>query len=108
MNYAELTKRIVTDFTTGLHKVAPRGHYSFYTGRVNFMPQTKTQAKAHVHAINKLGYDNLLMVGQWIELEQFLNKHGFQGDYKLTKSHTMCRLQNIKEYVAAIKLEFLL
>jgi hypothetical protein len=106
MNYAELTTRIQSEFTSSLHKVAPRGHYSFHTGRVNFMPQTKAQAKAHVNAINTSGFDDLLMVGQWVELEQFLNKHGYKGDYKLTKSHTMCRLQNIKEYVAAIKLEF--
>jgi hypothetical protein len=106
MNYAELTQRIVTDFTAGLIKVAPRGHYAFFTGHVNFMPQSKAQAKAHINAINNLGFDNLLMVGQWHDLEQFLNKHGFQGDYNLTKSRTMCRLQNTTDYVTAIKMEF--
>ena len=80
-------------------------HYSDFLGKITFMPTTVAQAKAQVKKI-KNGYDNLLMCGEWNLIELFLNKHGFNGQYNLTKSRTMCRLANVNDLVSAIKKEF--
>lgn len=40
------------------------------------------------------------------KIESLLNKHGFCGNYKLTKSKTWCRLQNIDDFKSALRKEY--
>lgn len=70
------------------------------------MPTTKAQAIKQISHINNVGYDDLLMVGEYRSVENFLNEFGFEGKYVLTKSQTMCRLENVNDYVAALKKKF--
>lgn len=108
MNYAELNTQSGISNQTPLRflSVKPNGHYMWALGKVTFMPSSVSQAIKHVRHINANGYDNLLMCGEWHNVEEFLNKHGIKGDYKITKSGTMCRLENVSDYVTAIKKEF--
>ncbi len=108
MTHAELTQlEAFQGLSTPAHKVAHGKHYAGLLGNLSFIPSTKAQAKRQITAINK-GYNNLLMCGQWNDVEQLLSKHGLAGNYTLTKSKTMCRLDNVSDYLKAIKLEFAL
>lgn len=100
----ELTKN---SLTVELSTYKPGEHYSIALGRLTFMPTTKAQAIRHISHIKNKGFHNLLMCGEWNSVEVFLNKHGFKGSYNLTKSGTMCRLDNMtSDYVSALKKEF--
>lgn len=81
-------------------------HYGFFLGKILFRPTTLAQAKKHIHAIRNTSFDNLLMCGEWLSVEEFLNENGFAGQYRFTKSGTMVRLENIQDYVQAIKNAF--
>src|SRR5690606_6630328 len=101
LNINQINNIINDQHTSELITVSPRGHYSSFLGKIIFMPTTKAQAGTHISHINIVGYDNLLMVGQYRYVEKFLNEFVFEGKYVLTKSQTMCRLENVSDYVAA-------
>lgn len=96
----------MTDRKSSLIEVGERSHYGSLVGKVVFMPTTKVQAQKHIKCINQGFFENLLMCGQWHSVEEFLNEFGFNGEYKLTKSGTMCRIQNTGDYVKALKMKF--
>jgi|SRR5690606_1310064 len=106
LNINQINNIINDQHTSELITVSPRGHYSSFLGKIIFMPTTKAQAVKQIRHINNVGYDNLLMVGEYRSVEKFLNEFGFSGQYTLTKSRTMCRLENISDYVSALKNKF--
>lgn len=66
-------------------------------------PSTKAQAKYFVSqdiCLDVLNFEDVQKV------ESILNKHGFAGDYKYTKSKTWVRLQNTSDLHKALKIEF--
>lgn len=106
LNINQVNSIINDTYTSDMITVSPRGHYSSLLGKIKFMPTTKAQALRQIRHINSIGYDNLLMVGEYRSVEIFLNEFGFSGQYTLTKSQTMCRLENISAYVSALKNKF--
>jgi hypothetical protein len=78
-------------------------HYKFIMRLGRCFPSTKAQAKYFISqgvCLDVLNYDDVETI------ESILNKHGFQGDYKFTKSKTWVRLQNNIDLHRALKLEF--
>ena len=80
-----------------------RSHYKdlMCAGRV--LPTTTAQAKFYVSTgcvIDLLNYDDVKII------ESLLNKHGFEGNYKYSKSNVWVRLENHYDLVKALKLEF--
>ncbi len=81
-----------------------RSHYKslMYMGRV--FPTTKAQAMLFVNN----GLNLSVLNSKDVEVvEEMLNKHGFEGNYKYTKSRTWVRLQNGTDLIAALKAEYL-
>jgi hypothetical protein len=80
-----------------------RSHYKFVMSLGRCFPSTRAQAKYFVSE----GICLSVLNGDDVEkVEAILNKHGFEGDYKFTKSKTWVRLQNHNELYKALKLEF--
>ena len=78
-------------------------HYKFIMRLGRCFPSTRAQAKYFISegiCLDVLNKDDVEKV------EALLNKHGFEGDYKLTKSKTWVRLQNNSVLHKALKLEF--
>lgn len=78
-------------------------HYKFSMRSGSVFPSTKAQAKYFVSekiCLSMLNGDDVEKV------EKMLNKHGFEGDYKLTKSKEWARLQNPSDLHAALKKEY--
>jgi hypothetical protein len=65
-------------------------------------PQTKEQAKYFIKKGAKLDVLNYKDVQ---DLEAFLNKQNFKGQYKYTKSLTWVRLINQNDFISALKKE---
>ena len=80
-----------------------RSHYKTVMRLGRIFPSTKAQADHFIK--NGLGLD--VLNSKDVELvEALLNKHGFEGDYKYTKSRTWVRLQNQDELHEALKKEY--
>lgn len=80
-----------------------RSHYKtiMHLGRV--FPNTRAQADYFI----KNGIELDVLNGDDVEtVESMLNKHGLEGDYKLTKSKTWVRLQNQNDLHEALKKEY--
>ena len=78
-------------------------HYKLLMRLGRCFPSTKAQAKYFVSS----GVCLDVLNGNDVEIvESMLNKHGFIGDYKFTKSKTWVRLQNSHDLRKAIKAEF--
>lgn len=78
-------------------------HYKFIMRLGRCFPSTQAQAKYFISegiCLDVLNGDDVEKV------EAILNKHGFEGDYKFTKSKTWVRLQNNSDLHKALKLEF--
>ena len=79
---------------------------SHYTGVMTLgrvLPSTAAQARYFLHkgiVLDVLNSKDVEIV------ESLLNKHGFEGDYKYTKSKSWVRLQNTDDLSSAIKAEF--
>lgn len=82
---------------------SPRQHYkqSMRIGRV--FPTNKAQAAYFVSRSQSLDVLNSYDVNT---VEAFLNKHGFEGNYRYTKSGNWVRLENNNVLLAALKLEY--
>lgn len=106
LSITELNELVNNKTIASALKIEAGKHYGWALGKVNFIPSTQAQAKAQVKKVKNGDYDNLLMCGEWISLESFLNENGFTGEYQLTKSGSMCRLINIGDYLQAIKKAF--
>lgn len=105
LTFAELKETLKEENFGGIF-IEKGKHYGWAVGKIKFIPQTIQQAKAQVKTIKNGGYDDLLMVGAFNSVERFMNENGFEGSYSLTKSKTMCRLENVQDYVLAIKKAF--
>ena len=93
--------------TYGL-SVHPKGsHCQIAMWNTFFMPTTKIQALRFFKA-TKNWVDSQIIHSQLAanEVEKFMSKHGYEANFKLTKSKTMCRLVNFEDFKSAIKKEF--
>lgn len=78
-------------------------HYKLLMRLGRCFPSTQAQAKYFISeeiCLDVLNGDDVEKV------ESMLNKHGFKGYYKLTKSKNSARLQNNWDLHKALKLEF--
>ena len=78
-------------------------HYKCLMRLGRIFPSTRAQANFFVSEgvlLDVLNGDDVEKV------ESLLNKHGFEGNYKSTKSKIWGRLQNHKDLQKALKLEF--
>ncbi len=78
-------------------------HYKFLMRLGKVFPSTKAQSKYFLEQQINLDVLNCEDVNV---IEFLLKKHGFEGNYKLTKSKTWARLQNYNDLYTALKLEF--
>ena len=77
--------------------------YKFLMAMGRIFPTTLAQAKYFVSqgvCLDTLNYQDVLIV------EGMLNKHGYSGDYKWTKSGTWVRLVNSGDLHKALKSEY--
>jgi hypothetical protein len=88
---------------TSLWVAKPNQHIcnALSLGRV--FPTTKAQA---MRVYSRGSFDVLYLLDIDTLIEPFLNKHGFAGDYNLTKSNRFCRLNNFADFKKALKLEY--
>ena len=80
-----------------------RSHYKFLMRLGRVFPTTKAQAKYFISegiCLDVLNYDDVQIV------EEVLNRHGFSGSYKYTKSEQWVRLQNDSDLHEALKKEY--
>lgn len=83
--------------------VPARSHYKYLMKMGRVFPSTQAQAKYFITEkiqLSVLNYNDVVLV------EKILNKHGFTGDYKYTKSGIWVRLQNHSDLHEALKSEF--
>jgi hypothetical protein len=80
-----------------------RSHYKFLMSIGRRFPSTKEQAKYFVK--NQIVFD-VLNMDSAIKIDTLMKKHGFEGDFKYTKSQTSVRLQNHNDFYTTLKLEF--
>lgn len=92
-----------TQYTISMNTYSPKSHYKFLMGLGRVFPNTPTQAK---YFISKGICLDVLNSTDVKLLEQFLNKYGFEGKYRYTKSKTFARLQNNLDLHRAIKIAF--
>lgn len=102
MRHQELNLKIETTPFSATPR-NPREHYKTLMLAGCGFPTTKAQAQFFVR--NKVQFDVLNSADVSL-IEYFLQKHGFEGDYKHTKSGAWVRLQNHSDFYAALKKEF--
>jgi len=102
MNASELNlKNQSFTFSCNIHNA--KSHYKFLMNIGRVFPTTKPQAK---HFISNGICLDVLNSRDVVIIEELLNKHGFIGEYKYTKSKTWVRLQNNTDLHKALKLEY--
>lgn len=80
-----------------------RSHYKFLMRLGRVFPKTKAQAKYFITegiCLDVLNSDDVETV------ETMLKKHGYEGNYKFTKSKTRVRIQNNIDLHEALKKEY--
>ena len=80
-----------------------KSHYKELMKLGRCLPSTPSQAKFFVS--NEIRLD-ILNSRDVLMVETILNKHGYEGDYKFTKSTKWVRLQNNDDLIKAVQLEF--
>ena len=90
-------------YTMSMNIYSPNSHYKFLMGLGRVFPNTPTQAK---YFISKGICLDVLNSTDVKLLEQFLNKYGFEGKYRYTKSKNFVRLQNHLDLYKVIKIAF--
>jgi hypothetical protein len=107
MNATETISKLTekNNYYFSLRNLKPREHYKFTATVCNSgFPTTKSQANFFV---KNVCFTNRVLNSSDIEkIESLLNKHGFVGDYKMTKSKNWARIQNNEDVSSALKLEF--
>ena len=107
MNATETISKLTAkhNFNLSLRTLGPREHYKFIATTCNSgFPSTSSQAKFFT---KNVCFTNRCLNSSDIEkLEDLLNKHNLNGDYKLTKSKGYARIQNNDDVTKALKLEF--
>ncbi len=79
------------------------GHYKMLMKFGRVFPSTKSQAKFFVKERIEMDPFNNKDVER---VELLLNKHGYYGVYKYTRSREWVRLVNYEDFYAALKKEF--
>lgn len=87
------------NFNMSCNTVGPRQRYSHKILWGQLFPTTKRQAMVFTHF-------SVLNSKDINDIETFMNKHGFTGDYKYTKNKYFARLENTNDFIKALKLEF--
>lgn len=88
---------------TSLYVPKDREHISTLIALGSIFPSTQAQAKkvckgGDLDVLYNTDVENLI--------EPLLNRHGFKGEYILTKSGRFCRLVNQLDFKKSLKLEF--
>jgi hypothetical protein len=91
-------------WTCSANSYPERSHYKMLMKLGRVFPGTKAQAK---YFLSEGVCLDVLNIKDVEVVETMLNKHGFVGDYKYTKSKNFVRLQNNSDLSKAIKKEFL-
>lgn len=100
MKNSELELETV-NYTMSANIHAAKSHYKFVMRLGRAFPSTKEQAKYFLSSGAFMNMDVL----NWLDvqiIEKLLTKHGFEGDYKYTKSKTWVRIVNTEDLKAAI------
>ena len=93
----------IDSFTMSANTRAPRSHYKMLMRIGRVFPTTKAQAIYFIQqgvCLDVLNMDDVNIV------EKMLNKYGFEGSYRYTKSNRWVRLENSFDLDKAIKLHF--
>ena len=80
-----------------------RSHYKMLMSMGKNFPGNKAQAKFFIANTNQM---DVLNADDVEAIESLMNRHGFEGEYKATKSGTWVRLQNFGDLKKAVKLEY--
>lgn len=91
-------------FNMSANTYAGKSHYKLTMKIGRVFPSTPAQAKFFIKeqvSLSVLNADDVQKV------EALLNKYGFEGEYKSTKSKTWVRLQNNEDLYKALKSEYL-
>ena len=90
-------------YTMSMNIYPPKSHYKSLMRLGRVFPNTPAQAKFFLSK----GVCLDVLNSKDVELlEQFLNKYGFEGKYKYTKSKQWVRLVNAHHLLNAIKIAF--
>lgn len=86
-----------------LYQAKPGEHIADLIALARVWPSTQAQAK-RVADRGELG----MLYNKDVEdlIEPLLNKHGLEGEYKLTRSGGCIRLVNFSDFKTALKLEY--
>ena len=106
MNYTDV-KEVITSMNEKFNMIngnyAPRSHYKFIMSLGRVWPCCAAQVKEW----ERIGCRLDVMNGPDItRCEELMNKHGYIGDYRPTKSKRWARLANTADLLAAFKAEF--
>ena len=92
-------------FTMSANVYPANSHINLLITLGRIFPTTAAQAKKFISNTNSMDFLN----ADDVEIiENLLNKHGFQGDYKTTKSGAWVILNNINDLKSALKKEYCL
>jgi hypothetical protein len=107
MNATETMLKVTEkrSFNFSLRDLKTREHYKFIATVCNSGFPT-TQAQANFFIKNVCFANRVLNSSDIEKIESLLNRHGFYGDYTLTKSKKWARIQNGLDVSDALKLEF--
>lgn len=90
-------------YTMSMNIYPPKSHYKFVMGLGRVFPNSIAQAKFF---ISKGIHLDVLNAKDVSLLENFLNKYGFEGKYKYTKSKQFVRLVNWLDLEQALKIAY--
>ena len=103
MKANELVEMPNDRFTMSVNFYPAKSHYKQIMLLGRAFPTTATQARFFISK----GICLDVLTRQDVKfLESFLNKHGFEGKYRYTKSKSFARLQNGHDLLLALKKEF--
>jgi hypothetical protein len=100
VNEFQLEKQGFT-FSANIRK--EKSHYKHTMDMGRIFPSTKAQA---IYFVSKSRCLDLLNDTDVKIVETFLNKHGFTGNYKFSKSNQFVRLINANDLLKALKAEY--
>lgn len=93
------------NYTFSANTYAPRRHYKFIMSLGRCFPTTKAQA---IYFLQQGAPLDVLNSRDVEVVEALLNKHGFKGAYRYTKSRSWVRLQNTAHLCESLKKEYAL
>ncbi len=106
MKYEDIKNKLLSmddEFYMINGNYAPRSHYKFIMSLGRVWPCCAAQVKAWEKTNCRLDVMNGPDV---VRCEELMNRHGYTGDYRLTKSARFARIANTGDLLAAFKKEF--